>query len=967
MRQDTFRRARAFAPFFVLATVALLVLLEGRHKPESTEPPTDSSLAEADAKSRAADTAPPVLVGRRRAARGRTSTLTIAELRRLGDWRNDETCWDIARKIVSEGTLAVPRLLEGLRSEDEKVRYGTCQAFPLIPVPAVPALVALLDDADPELRGCVFDCLGGLQGWWAVHDIGAEVVRRVAAGLSDAAETDQRWRLDMISAAGRHAALGTNALVEVLGTAGGATLEHAASAVGALGPHGPELTPVLVERLLEALDAASDDEDLHCALRNALRRLGPPSPADLARLASRLRSAPETHRGSLCHLFAHWGANAGPALPYVEGLLADPETRQEATWALVHIPGGEMAAARDLVGRATRPIDEYLDLGNLTRLGPRYEKVLPWLLDVATTAEGVEREAALRALGYAPAEFLSRVAPVLTEALRDPDDRVRLAAAWATFWRKDPFPGEMDLVRAALKDPSAEVRSVGLVWFRRRSEDSKNEAHAALVAPLLGDPDPDVRFRAGNVLKGIGTAPASALTDACRNLRDENRLVRIGALRALVTLGPKAAEGVPTMIEAMLDRDTEKRFGLWPLAETGVFDDRVKDAVREYMTLDSFGPGSVLRCFEERAAVFEPELRAHFLANPKCGDLYQLANVTRNPEALTDWILTHRDRFEERDVVSALASLDAAGLPALLEMVLSSEDRSRKARRLRDGSVRSAAMRLGPDALRVLEPVLSQDEPETTALVLGLLAQAAPRENASVFLERLASKSAPVRAEAAKGLAAAFSTGIDPTPFLPALESRLDDEAVVCDAAWQAITAAGRPSKMLRAKAEAALENQAARVQVAAAEALLMLGGDHHRVRVTLEAILNVPAPMWGWIGGGGTSARTEDEYSDAEKLWARAARALARMREDAAPAAETLVWAAIRHGEPLMQRILLGPILAMGPAAEPVLPLLDRLAATRGTWLGYHETVHELTERLEEIYEPFGREVPTPQDDELW
>ena len=56
-----------------------------------------------------------------------------------------------------------------------------------------------------------------------------------------------------------------------------------------------------------------------------------------------------------------------------------------------------------------------------------------------------------------------------------------------------------------------------------------------------------------------------------------------------------------------------------------------------------------------------------------------------------------------------------------------------------------------------------------------------------------------------------------------------------------------------------------------------------------------------------------------------------------------------------------------MGPAGEPVLPLLDRLAATRGTWIGFQETVGELEEVLERIYEPFGRKVPPAPDDGPW
>ena len=72
-----------------------------------------------------------------------------------------------------------------------------------------------------------------------------------------------------------------------------------------------------------------------------------------------------------------------------------------------------------------------------------------------------------------------------------------------------------------------------------------------------------------------------------------------------------------------------------------------------------------------------------------------------------------------------------------------------------------------------------------------------------------------------------------------------------------------------------------------------------------------------------------------------------------------------LTHGEPLMQSLLLGPILAMGEAAEPVLPLLDRLAATRGTWLGFHETVGDLDGLLKEIYTPFDRKLPRALDDE--
>jgi hypothetical protein len=84
-------------------------------------------------------------------------------------------------------------------------------------------------------------------------------------------------------------------------------------------------------------------------------------------------------------------------------------------------------------------------------------------------------------------------------------------------------------------------------------------------------------------------------------------------------------------------------------------------------------------------------------------------------------------------------------------------------------------------------------------------------------------------------------------------------------------------------------------------------------------------------------------------------------MGSHAAPAAVDLAWAALRNHDPSFQRFLVVPIASMGSAALPAGPLLQRLARTRSTWIGWHETRGELDEALATALMGLGLEVPAP------
>jgi HEAT repeat protein len=177
--------------------------------------------------------------------------------------------------------------------------------------------------------------------------------------------------------------------------------------------------------------------------------------------------------------------------------------------------------------------------------------------------------------------------PALLEALADPSESVRAAAAQALF-RIGPAPEDVQSLTAVLASPdryvaafaawslgnlgaAAESAVPELVKALARDETNAvvagalariGPAAAAAVPELvraLGSEDDGRRFRAARTLGRIGPPAAAAVEPLTAALRDSNSVVRAHAARALGRIGPAAKPAAAALQRATGDRDSGVR------------------------------------------------------------------------------------------------------------------------------------------------------------------------------------------------------------------------------------------------------------------------------------------------------------------------------------------------------------------------------------------------------------------------
>lgn len=119
-----------------------------------------------------------------------------------------------------------------------------------------------------------------------------------------------------------------------------------------------------------------------------------------------------------------------------------------------------------------------------------------------------------------------------------------------------PQPWQLDSARAALQDPSADVRRAALAWL------SDKEVTDARFAPLLvpflrHGQTPEVGHSAANVLIGLGPGAAGIVPDLITLLKDPDQAVRRQAAQLLARLlpGPAAVRQVGELLSNPAARD----------------------------------------------------------------------------------------------------------------------------------------------------------------------------------------------------------------------------------------------------------------------------------------------------------------------------------------------------------------------------------------------------------------------------
>ncbi|BDU74134.1 serine hydrolase [Mesoterricola silvestris] len=223
-------------------------------------------------------------------------------------------------------------------------------------------------------------------------------------------------------------------------------------AVVALAAQGAGALPEAL-RVLETGDAPGRE-----AAARVLGRLGPAADAAVPALVRALKDPEARVRERAAQALGALGPGAAPAAPALAEVLADPDVfvQGQAAAALGCLgPGAVPVLARALEAKeAAARKGAATALG---RLGSAAAPAAPGLVKALGAAEGAERQGAAFALGAAGAG-----APALREALADPDEDVRWAAAWALDRMGAAPGGTLDTIRTLTPRLMKELKVPGV-------------------------------------------------------------------------------------------------------------------------------------------------------------------------------------------------------------------------------------------------------------------------------------------------------------------------------------------------------------------------------------------------------------------------------------------------------------------------------------------------------------------------
>lgn len=335
-------------------------------------------------------------------------------------------------------------------------------------------------------------------------------------------------------------------LLEALVRSEGARRADAAEELGRIGPPAKAAVPELVKSLQDR------DADVRLAAAGALASIDPGNPAILPALEGELKAGPD-QRKSTAEILGDLGAVGVPGL---SGALKDPDAG--VRWAAAESLGRIGPAAKSAVPALAAALEDKeirsIVADALAGIGPEAKPAVPGLVQIVRN----EKEPSLR---YTAGVALVRIdkssagpaAPILAEALRNPDGRFRhdavmlLVAIGPAGKEATPVLTEM-----LLKDKQSYARqlaahSLGYVRDPR--------AVPALLEAFEKDPEVGVRNTAVISLGLMGPDAMTAVPGLEARLKDADVGTRIVSAEALWRINKDAKKAVPVLVEGLQDKN----------------------------------------------------------------------------------------------------------------------------------------------------------------------------------------------------------------------------------------------------------------------------------------------------------------------------------------------------------------------------------------------------------------------------
>ena len=805
------------------------------------------------------------------------------------------------RDIGSEASVVIPELVAALSDPGAGVRLAALRAFGRVgyvpagsrgvvlallkdPDPrireaaagaidedalktgtAVAGLLAALKDPDADVRAAAARMLGRAHvvGYSSegevvfdspglVQDPAAPATLRAALGDPDPrVRAAVAWLLPVFKG---EAATSVPLLTARLKDPEANVRRAAGEALSRFGPAAKDATPTLLEALADPDENYCNDEYVSAKAAKALEAIGPTAKAAMIdRLTGRLGDPDESVRRR-----ASWALQMlrGKVASPLFRLLAEPKTPRPVKVEVLRVlAGGHGAGATTSFGEEERPGPDARDaipvLRELARDEDEKVRAEARTLRIAVEPSG---EAAARSLleairagdvsewdyDQALKALEPSAAVVLIEGLKDPDEEVRTAAAYALAGLAEDLPRPDDPLEGEKPDPAeaeAEARARGL-RLRSRAGD-------ALVAALK-DPDTQVRWAAAWALSALGTGEravpvliemaqdrttrvatgarirlASVIGggNGNRSNRSANgEMLRVAAIQALGGFGAAAAAAIPALADALKDGDGLTRwFAAGVLGEIGP---EAKAAVPELIHL--------LRSRDEVPAApgsmgfGAMEIQPDRLAVVAAKALGQIGPNARAAVAPLAEVLATPDQALRAAAAESLGEIGRDAAPAVPDLVRSLTDPES----LVAENAAEALGQIGAPAVTALIEALRGRDPDARRRAIAALGGVGPDAAASLhdLVRALADPDEETRAAAAEALGH-IGDGPTAAAAVPGLLAALKDpDRLVRKTATEALGKVGsRDDRTIPALATM-MRDSDREVRDAAADALAMIG-----------------------------------------------------------------------------------------------------------------------------------------------
>ncbi len=445
---------------------------------------------------------------------------------------------DAVTALGHDAEAAVPALVHTLRTnyggdglEESHQDYRSALALAAIGRPAVEGLRGLLKERKESVRAEVVMAMGR---------IGPDAAAAVPDLIPSLGDKSERIRREASLALGRIGPAALEPMIAASGREDAAIRARAVEAMGHLSAPDDRARQAVLRRVHDPAP------EVRAESVRSLGRLHVPDDVLVPILAEDLRHADERVRLAVVELLVARRALLPRLATEFEALLTarDDGVARHAAFLLGKL--GPEAIPR-LLGALRRP-DSRVDqiAGALAQIG---RPAAMALMQAVKDPEPRVRRAAALAMGEIrpPAPD---TAQALAVALGDPDREVR-AASLTAIGQLGPRAAEsVPAVRGLLEDRSAEVRTLAIDVLARSSP--RDERLLGDLAPMLDDPDARVQRRAIEALGSLGPPGRKVLPAVIKKLGSTSPEVRLSAVEFVGSHGQAAAEAIPALA-ALLD------------------------------------------------------------------------------------------------------------------------------------------------------------------------------------------------------------------------------------------------------------------------------------------------------------------------------------------------------------------------------------------------------------------------------